>query len=78
MGLGLSSSLRIGGDSSAFSSSGRTRGASDCSAAVELRNAPRALPIPLDKGKGRINMIEYPGGSEYLKSAVPACFNCGA
>ena len=78
MGLGRFSSLRIGGDSSVVSSSGRTRGTSDRSATVEFRNAPRALPIPLDKGKGRINMIEYHGGSEYLKSAVPACFNSGA
>ena len=48
MGLGRSSSLRIGGDSSVVASSERTRGASDSSAAVELRNAPRALPPPLD------------------------------
>ena len=27
-------------------------------------------PFPLDKGKGRIDEIKYPGGSEYLKSAV--------
>ena len=40
MGLGCSSSLRISGDSSAVASYGRTRGASDHSAAVELRNAP--------------------------------------
>ena len=70
MGPGRSSSLRIGGDSSAVASSGRTRGDSDRSAAVELRNAPGALPLPLDKGKGRVNLIKYPGGSEYLKSAV--------
>ena len=70
MGLGRSSSLRIGGDSSAVASSGRTRGASDRSVAVELRNAPGALPLPLDKGKRRINLIKYHGGSEYLKSAV--------
>ena len=63
MGPGGSSSLLIGGDSSAVTNFGRTRGTSDRSAVVELRNAPRALPIPLDKGKGRINLIEYPGGS---------------
>ena len=62
--------MRIGNDSSAVASSGRTRGTSDCSVAVELRNALRALPIPLDRGKGRINLIEYSGGSEYLKSVV--------
>ena len=77
MGPGRSSSLRIGGDSSAVASSGRTRGASDCSAAVELRNAPRALSLPLDKGKGRVNLIKYPGGSEYLKSAVQHALTVG-
>ena len=70
MGLGRSSSLCIGGDSSVVASSGQTRGAPDRSAAVELRNAPRALPLPLDKGKGRVSLIEYPGGSDYLKFAV--------
>ena len=63
MGPGRSSSLRIGGDSSAVAGFGRTRGASDRSAAVELRNTPGALPPPLDKGKGRVNLIKYPGGS---------------
>ena len=61
MGLGRSSSLRIDGDSPAVPSSGRTRGAPDRSAMVELRDAPGALPAPLDKGKGRKNLIEYPG-----------------
>ena len=70
MGQGRSSSLCIGGDSSVVASSGRTTGASDRSAAVELRNAPGALPLPLDKGKGKVNLIKYPGGSEYLKSVV--------
>ena len=70
MGPSRSSSLCIGGDSSAVAGSGRIRGASDRSAGVELRNAPRAPPFPLDKGKGRVNLIKYPGGSEYLKSAV--------
>ena len=63
MGLSRSSSLRISGDSSAVAGSGPTRGASDRSAVVELRNAPGALPLPLDKGKGRVNLIKYPGGS---------------
>ena len=77
MGPGRSSSLRIGGDSSAVASSGRTRGASHRSAVVELRNVPGALPLPLDKGKGRINLIKYPGGSEYLKSAVQHALTVG-
>ena len=70
MGLGRSSSLRIGGDSSAVTSSGLSRSASDRSAAVELRNAPEALLLPLEKGKRRIDLIEYPGGTKYLKSTV--------
>ena len=70
MGRGRSSSLRIGGDSSAVTSSRRTRGTSDRSAAAELQNVPRALLFPLDKGKGKINPIEYPEGSEYLKFVV--------
>ena len=70
MGPSRSSSLRIGGDSSAVAGSGRTGGAPDRSAMVELRNAPGAPLFPLDKGKGRVNLIKYPGGSEYLKSAV--------
>ena len=70
MGPGRSSSLRIGDDSSAVIGLGRTRGASDRSAVAERRNAPGALPLPLDKGKGRINLIKYPGGSDYLKSAI--------
>ena len=70
MGPGRSSSLRIGGDSSAVAGSGQTGGVSDRSAGVELRNAPRAPPFPLDKGKGRVDLIKYPGGSEYLKSVV--------
>ena len=77
MGPGRSSSLRIGGGSSAVSGSGWTRGTSGRSAAVELRNVPGALPLPLDKGKGRINLIEYPEGSEYLKSSVQHSLTVG-
>ena len=70
MGQGRSSSLRIGGDSSVVPDSGRTGGASDCLVVVALRDAPGEPPLPLDKGKGRIDEIKYPVGSEYLKSAV--------
>ena len=62
MGPGRSSSLRIGGDSLAVAGSGRTGGVSDRSAEVELRDALGALPFPLDKGKGRIDLIKYLGG----------------
>ena len=77
MGPGRSSSLLIGGDSSAVASSGRTRGAPDRSAAVELRNAPGVLPLPLDKGKGRVSLIEYLGESDYLKFAVQHAITVG-
>ena len=70
MGPGRSSSLRIGGGSSAAAGSGRTGDAFDRLTMVDLQDAPRVPPFPLDKGKGRVDQIKYPGGSEYLQSAV--------
>ena len=70
MGPGRSSSLQIGGDSSVVAGSGRTGGPSNRSVGVDLRDAPGEPPFPLNKGKGRIDEIKFPGGSEYLKSAV--------
>ena len=70
MGSSHSSSLRIGDNSSTVVGSGRVRDAPGRSTAVEPRNAPRALPLPLDKDKGKINLIKYPRGSDYLKSVV--------
>ena len=67
MGPGRSSSLRIGGDSSAEPGSRRTGGESNCSATVVLRDAPGEPSSPLGKGKGKIDEIKYPMGSEYLK-----------
>ena len=77
MGLGRSSSLRIGDDFSTVAGPGRTRGVSDHSAVAERQNAPRAPPLPLDKGKGKINLIKYPRGSDYLKSAVQHAVTVG-
>ena len=77
MGSGRSSSLRIDGDSSAIAGSGRTGGVFDCSAGAELRDAPEVPLLPLDKGKEKVNLIKYPGGSEYLRSVVQHAFNCG-
>ena len=57
MGPGRSSSLRIGGDSSLISGSGRTGGESDRLVVVALRDAlgePEPL-FPLGKGKGKID-----------------------
>ena len=70
MGPSRSSSLRIGGHSLVAAGSGRSGGASDRSAGVDLRDAPGEPHFPLNKGKGRIDEIKYPGGSEYLKSTV--------
>ena len=70
MGPGRSSSLRIGGDSSAIPDSGRTGGESSLLDVVAHQDAPGEPPLPLGKGKGRIDEIKYPVGSEYLKSAV--------
>ena len=78
MGPGHSSSLCIGGDSSTVASSGWTGGASDHSAGVELRDAPGAPPFPLNKGKGKVDLIKYPGGrSEYLKFAFQHALTVG-
>ena len=70
MGPSRSSSLCIGGDSSTVADSRRTGGTFNCSNGVDLRDAPGAPPFPLDKDKGRVDQIKYPGGSEYLTSAV--------
>ena len=70
MGPGRSSSLRIGDDSPVVAGSGRARDASGRSAIVEPRNAAGAPPLPLNVGKEKINLITYPGGSDYLKSVV--------
>ena len=77
MGPGHSSSLRIGDVSSVVANTGRIRGASDRSAVVVRKDAPGAPHLPLDKGKGRINLIEYPRGSDYLKSAVQHAVTVG-
>ena len=77
MGPDCSSSLRIGGDSSTVAGSGRVRDASIRSATAEPQDAPRAPPLSLGKDKGKINLIKYPGGSDYLKSAVQHAANVG-
>ena len=77
MDPGRSSSLRIGDGSSAIAGSGRVRNASGRPAVVAPRNVPRAPPLPFDKGKGKINLIKYPGGSDYLKFAVQHAVTVG-
>ena len=70
MGLGRSSVLRIGSNPAEVSSSGWTDGGNDNLAVVVHRAAPGEPPFPLDKGKGKINEIRYPSGSEYLRAAI--------
>ena len=77
MGPGRSSSLRIGDDSSVVVGSRRARDASGRSAVVEPRIAAGAPPLSLDVGKEKINLITYPGCSDYLKSAVQHAVNVG-
>ena len=70
MGPSRSSSLRIGGDSSAVSGLGRTAGESNRFAVVVFRDASGEPPFALGKGKDKIDEIKYPVGFKYLKSAV--------
>ena len=70
MGPGPPSFLRIGYDSSVIVGTGRAGGASGRLAISEPRNAAEAPTLPLDEGKDKKNLIPYPRGSDYLKSAV--------
>ena len=78
MGPGHSFALRIGGDSSAESGSGRTGGESNHLAMVVLQDALGEPPSPLGKGKGKIDEIKYPVGSEYMNSAVQNALAVGS
>ena len=77
MGPSRSSSLRIGDDSSTVVSSGRARDAPGRSAVVEPRNVTGAPPLPLGRDKGKINLIKYHGGSDYLQSSVQHAVTVG-
>ena len=70
MGPGRSSVLHIGSNPVEASSSGRTNRGNDNLAVVVHRAAPGEPPFPLDKGKGKINEIRYPSGSEYLRATI--------
>ena len=70
MGPGRSSVLRIGSNPVEASSLGRTDEGNDSLAVVVHRAAPGELPFPLDKGKGKINEIQYPSSFEYLRAAI--------
>ena len=77
MGPNSSSYLRIDDDPSAGAGSGRARDVLVRSTAVVPQNAPEAPPLPLGKGKRKINLIKYPKGSNFLKSAVRHAVNVG-
>ena len=77
MGPGRPSSLLIGDDSSVIVSTRRAGGASGRSAISEPRNAAEAPALPVDEGKEKVNLISYPGGSDYLKSAVQHAVSVG-
>ena len=83
MGPSRSSSFCFGDDSSTVTGFGRIRDAPGRSAVVEPRNAPRAPPLPLDKDKGKINLIKYPGGGgggggvRLPQICRSACCDCG-
>ena len=77
MGPSRSSSFRIGDDSSAGAGSEQARDVPVRSTAAGPQNAPGAPPFPLGKGKRKINLIKYPKGSDYLRSAVRHAVNVG-
>ena len=75
--MGPSRPLRIGDDPSVVADSGRARDVPVRSTAAGPQNAPEAPPLPLGKGKKKINLIKYPKGSDYLKSAIRHALNVG-
>ena len=68
--MGPSRSLRIGDNPSADAGPEQVGDVPVCWTAVGPQNAPEAPPLPLGKGKKKINLIKYPKGSDFLKSAV--------
>ena len=44
---------------------------------VEPQDVPEVPPLPLGKGKGKINLIKYPRGSDYLKFSVQHAVTVG-
>ena len=70
MGSSRFSSLRIDANPPADAGSEQAREAPIRSAVAGSPNAPEAPPHPLGKGKKKINLIKYPRGSDFLKTAV--------
>ena len=70
MGPVRSSIFRIGSNPTEESSSGRIDGGNDNLAVVVHRAALGEPHFSLDKGKEKINEIQYPSGSEYLRASI--------
>ena len=70
MGPGRSYVLHIGSNPAEASTLGRTGDESNSLAVVVHRVAPKEPLFPLGKGKGIINEIRYPSGSEYLRASI--------
>ena len=70
MGSSRSSSLRIYANSPAEGSSEQAREVPSRLIVINPPNAPAVPSPPLGKGKRKINLIKYPKGSDFLKTAV--------
>ena len=70
MGPGRSYVLGIGSNLAEASNLGRTDGGYDNLDVVVHRVAQGECPFPLDKGKGKLNEIRLPSGSEYLRAVI--------
>ena len=70
MGPSRSSAPRIGSNPAEASSSCRTDGGYDNLTVMVYRATPEEPHFPLDKGKGKLNEIWLPSGSEYLRAGI--------
>ena len=70
MGSSRSSSLRIYANPPADAGSEQSRETPIRLIVASPPNAPEASPPLLGKGKRKINLIKYPKGSDFLKTAV--------
>ena len=70
MGSNRSLSVRIYASSSADVDSDLAREVPSRLTVVNPPNAPAVPPPPMGKGKRKINLIKYPRGSDFLRTAV--------
>ena len=78
MGSSHSSSLRIYANPPTDAGSEQAREAPIRSTVAGSLNAPEAPPLPLGKGKRKINLIKYPKGSDFLKTVVRHAVKVGS